>query len=203
MSATALARITFAATVAIALAGCTAAPGDSPSPAASASPHPPTFAGDPAAFAITSDDISADGVLSNSILGQSSVTCSGDGESLHIAWSEPPAGTESIAVLFENLTIPVVYWARIDIEPAQGEIEHGRYGSSSGRELTNHVGVRYPVAPCPSDEAAETYRITVWALDTTLGSGPRTYVDLQDGVVGHDLASAALEAEAIGTRQSQ
>lgn len=205
MSTITKAQLVIAASISMVLAACATEPIDpaanSASPGLSASAVAPSFAGDPAEFTITSDDISADGKLSESIQGQAAITCSGPGESLHVSWNEPPAGTKSIALTFENLTVPFVYWARIDIDPAQGEILHDRYGASSGRELTNDIGFAYPIPPCPSDESPETYRLTVWALDTELGSGLRTYVDLHEALVGHELASATLDGEAIGTRQ--
>ena len=170
----------------------------SPAPAEAASASPATLNGDPAAFAVTSDDIDATGEFSNSVLGTSSPSCAGDSESLHLAWTEPPAGTQSIALLFENTYVDFVYWARADLEPAETVIEHDHYGAVSGRELTNDLALKYPASPCPEAGVTETYIITVWALDTVLGEDVGTYVDLREAVVGHELATATIEAHATG-----
>ena len=182
------------------VAGCASTTeGESTATTPAASASAPSFAGDPSDFTVTSDDIAADGELSNSAIGQSSPSCNGEGRSLHVAWSEPPAGTVSVVLTFANVTHDSsVYWARADIDPAQGEIPHGRYGASTGTELVNAFSFRYPVPPCPDDTELDEYLLTVWALDTEIGDDARTYLDIEEAIAGHVLATATLEAHARG-----
>jgi phosphatidylethanolamine-binding protein (PEBP) family uncharacterized protein len=187
-------KLSLAATATLALActlaACSSANGPYASPSPSPSPAGP--------FEISSADIGPDGIIVSSVQGQGGPMCDGAGESIAVEWTTPPSGTRSMAVTFESMSVPAVYWSRADIDPAERAIEHGHYGASSGRELTNFFGVVYPMPPCPDNVVGEEFRLTVWALDTVLGDDVRTYLDLLEATEGHTLAVAHLDGTLVG-----
>jgi len=126
-------------------------------------------------------------------------TCSGDRISPALAWTEPPAGTKSFALIMDDPDAGgYVHWVIYNI-PAENrglpekmksgqELDGGIYQGLSGGAVFGYVG------PCPP--ALHHYSLRLYALDVVLkkeqGAGKKL---LQDSIQGHILA----ESELIGT----
>jgi Raf kinase inhibitor-like YbhB/YbcL family protein len=110
-----------------------------------------------------------------------------------LAWSVPPEGTRSIAVIARDLDStlasllgPFVHWVVYDIPPAvrelpdavppQPQLPNGIKQGTNGFDKVGFAG------PCPPGSSAHRYEFTVFALDTTL--------DLANGATGKVLLAA-------------
>jgi Raf kinase inhibitor-like YbhB/YbcL family protein len=126
-------------------------------------------------------------------------TCKGDDISPPLEWGEPPAGTQSLVMLMNDITAPnLVHWVFWNIPPDTRSLPesvptrgHLDDGSQQG---TNHIFQVGYFGPCPMP-GPNRYRFRLYALDTML--------DLEDGAMmipvkqamkGHILA----ETELIG-----
>ena len=113
-----------------------------------------------------------------------------------LAWAGAPAGTESYAVVFENLTASEIDWAIWDIPPSTTaippivamapypmqppSIAGATQALIATPEATASQEATYGyVGPCPQG-ASQTYQFTVYAIDTaslpgvTFDSAPAT-----------------------------
>jgi Raf kinase inhibitor-like YbhB/YbcL family protein len=126
-------------------------------------------------------------------------TCSGKDISPPLEWGAPPAGTLSLVMLMDDISVGnLVHWVFFNIPPAARSLPEGvpkrghlADGSQQGRNGTFQLGY---LGPCPMP-GPNRYRFRLFALDTVL--------DLEDGVMmipvkqamrGHILA----ETELIG-----
>jgi len=88
-----------------------------------------------------------------------------------VSWSGAPARTRSYALVIDDADAPItpwVYWLVFDIGSATTYIQPNTTppGARVARNSTGQPGYD---APCP-DDAPHKYRITVYALNTVLGS---------------------------------
>lgn len=126
--------------------------------------------------------------------------CKGSGVAPEIAWSDPPSGTRSFAILMDDQDATIghlhrryfVHWLAFDLSPDRRELAEGTAGGSlkAGEQLgRNDVGTQGYAGPCPKAGSTHHYAITVYALDTRLG-----FPDTADGrqvlsaIDGHILA---------------
>ncbi|TVS08865.1 MAG: YbhB/YbcL family Raf kinase inhibitor-like protein [Gammaproteobacteria bacterium] len=103
--------------------------------------------------------------------------CSGDNQSPALAWSDPPEGTESFALLVHDPDAPIAsgwwHWVLIDIpadtraltanagDPAAGLAPEG------SRQIVTDFGVPGWGGPCPPEgREPHRYNFTLVALDT-------------------------------------
>ena len=137
-------------------------------------------------------------------------TCEGGDVSPPLAWSDPPPGTKSFALIVDDPDAPDpkaprmtwVHWVLYDLPgdvtglpegvPADETVRGGTHGTNSARKL-GYGG------PCPPS-GRHRYFHKLYALDTVLPDlAAPTKADLERAMQGHVLASAEL----IGTYQKR
>jgi len=176
-----MARARRSAAVLLALAALPAAPGS---------------AGDPAGFALRSSAFAAQGEIPKRF------TCEGEDVSPPLAWSEPPPGTRSFALIVSDPDAPDprapqttwIHWVVYELPAPARALEAGSLpaGARSGRNDWGRTGYG---GPCPP-VGRHRYVHTVYALDVPLGDlGAPTGETLERAMQGHVLA----RAELVGT----
>jgi Raf kinase inhibitor-like YbhB/YbcL family protein len=137
-------------------------------------------------------------------------TCEGRGLPLPFAWSAPPTGTKSLALILEDPDAPDpaapkviwVHWVLYDLPPAAEHLPAGMGESAlpeGTREGTSSFKTTGYGGPCPPI-GRHRYIATLYALDTVLPDLGRPTADaLQDAMQGHVLQRAVL----IGTYQKK
>jgi Raf kinase inhibitor-like YbhB/YbcL family protein len=124
-------------------------------------------------------------------------TCVGDDVSPPLAWSDPPPGTRTLALVVDDPDAPIgtfTHWLAWNIDPAAGWIAEGASGPAEGR---NDFGAGGWNGPCPPHRhGPHRYFFRLHAVDTELDVGFRAGRDeLERALEGHVLATAEL----IGT----
>ncbi|HEY3732114.1 MAG TPA: YbhB/YbcL family Raf kinase inhibitor-like protein [Steroidobacteraceae bacterium] len=130
--------------------------------------------------------------------------CNGEGSSPQLSWGDPPAGTQSFALLMDDRDAVVghlhrhyfVHWLAFDMPPERRELTEALTrealpdGSQQG---TNDTGATGYAGPCPDPGAAHHYAFTIYALDTKLGLSPTARGSaLLRAADGHILARGAV-----------
>jgi Raf kinase inhibitor-like YbhB/YbcL family protein len=135
-------------------------------------------------------------------------TCDGDDLSPPLAWSDLPAGTQSLALIVDDPDAPDprapkmtwVHWVLYNIPPAAAALKEGiRPPELPGGTLegTNDWGRTGYGGPCPP-VGRHRYFHKLYALDTVLPDlGRPTKAALEKAMKGHVLA----EAQLVGTYQ--
>jgi len=127
-------------------------------------------------------------------------TCSGAGISPQLAWSAPPAGTASFALIVTDPDAPgrtFVHWVLYGLPaaaqalpeglPAQGQLADG---SRQGRNDFGDLGYG---GPCPPRGAPHHYIFTLYALDAKLNLPVgATRAQVEADIQGHILAKGEL-----------
>lgn len=116
-------------------------------------------------------------------------TCSGDDISPPLAWTQPPAGAKSIALMVEDVDAPggtFTHWVLFNLPPdmvALGEnIAKTETLSSGARQGANDFKKTGYSGPCPPPGKPHRYYFKIYALDTQL--------DLPPNTTGKNLAAA-------------
>ena len=126
-------------------------------------------------------------------------TCDGQEVSPPLEWSEPPAGTESFALICDDPDAPMgtwVHWVLYDLPgdarglpeavPSEKELPDG---TKSGKNSWGRYGYG---GPCPPS-GVHRYFFRLYALDTKLGEEPGLKASqLVRAMKGHVLAVAEL-----------
>jgi Raf kinase inhibitor-like YbhB/YbcL family protein len=127
-------------------------------------------------------------------------TCDGDDVSPPLSWSEPPAGTQSLALICDDPDAPAgtwTHWVLFNLPatarslsegiPPDGVVEGvGAHGSNSWGRL-GYGG------PCPPGGAAHRYLFKLVALDTRLDlPAGASKEDLERSMEGHIRAEGQL-----------
>ena len=127
-------------------------------------------------------------------------TCDGDDISPALSWSEPPPGTQSLALIFDDVDAPVRTWihwvifnlpadARVLPEgvPADPSVAGlGMHGANSWKRL-GYGG------PCPPKGNPHRYTFRLYALDTVLDlDAGASRAELDSAMEGHILAEGRL-----------
>lgn len=167
------------AAVALLLAACGDTPTPRPAPGATTAPQ---MSGGPA-FALTS-----------SAFGQgqpipADYTCTGAGQSPPLQWTDPPTGTQRLALVVEDPDAPggtFIHWVLYNIpgttrtlaaaQPTTAALPDGSRQGRNGSGGTGYTG------PCPPG-GTHHYIFHLYALDTAL--------DLPDGATNEQLLKAA------------
>ena len=133
-------------------------------------------------------------------------TCDGQDISPSLEWSDPPAGTQSFALICDDPDAPVgtwIHWVLFNLPagahalpeavPADADLaDGGRHGKNSWRRL-GYGG------PCPPG-GTHRYFCKLYALDTTLDlSAGASKKQVLRAMEGHILA----QAELMGTYSRQ
>jgi Raf kinase inhibitor-like YbhB/YbcL family protein len=125
--------------------------------------------------------------------------CPGQNVSPHLAWSHPPDGTKSYAILMYDIDgqfgAGVSHWVAYNIAPNVRELAEG--DGTAGKHYTGGSGTRGNanyLGPCPPrGDGQHHYLITVIALDVepTLAAGLTRDAFLA-AVKGHQLAASSI-----------
>jgi Raf kinase inhibitor-like YbhB/YbcL family protein len=127
-------------------------------------------------------------------------TCSGEGISPQLAWSAPPAGTVSLALVVTDPDAPgrtFVHWVLYDLPAATRALPKGLPGDGQlvggGRQGRNDFGNIGYGGPCPPGDAAHHYHFTVYALNAKLGlTVGATRAQVEAAMQGHIWARGEL-----------
>ena len=132
-------------------------------------------------------------------------TCNGAGISPQLAWSAPPAGTVSFALIVTDPDAPgrtFVHWLLYDLPAETRALPEGLPGlgqlSDGSRQGRNDFGEIGYGGPCPPPGSPHHYHFTLYALDAKLNLPVgATRAQVEGAMQGHILASGEL----IGTYQ--
>jgi len=129
-------------------------------------------------------------------------TCNGAEMTPQLAWSEPPAGTASFALIVTDPDAPggtFTHWVLYDLPTVKRELPEGlpKLGQfeDGARQGGNDFGEVGYGGPCPPGKAAHHYVFTVYALDTKLNLPVgATRGQVESALKGHVLARGELIA---------
>ena len=150
-----------------------------------------------AKFQLTSSSFDADAAI------PAKYTCDGAGVSPALAWTEPPAGTQSFALVMDDPDVPkktVIHWLLYDLPATTRALPEGvptkaklPDGSRQGKNDPGKIGYS---GPCPQQGgAAHHYFFKLYALDYQTGLKPKAKgADVEKAIKGHILAQAELIA---------
>jgi Raf kinase inhibitor-like YbhB/YbcL family protein len=127
-------------------------------------------------------------------------TCQGQDVSPPIAWGEPPAGTQSLALITDDLDAPFgvfTHWVIFNIPPASRELAEAvstqpRLTSSvlQGKNGFGKIGYG---GPCPPSGGSHRYQFTIYALDSPIDlKAGASKNEVLDAMQGHILARGKL-----------
>jgi Raf kinase inhibitor-like YbhB/YbcL family protein len=149
-----------------------------------------------AKFQLGSSSFAADGLI------PAKYTCDGSDTSPALAWSEPPAGTQSFALVVDDPDAPkktVTHWLLYDLPPATRALPEGvatkpKLPDGSRQGKNDHGKIGYS-GPCPPPGAAHHYFFKLYALDYKTGLKPKAKAaDVERAIKGHILAQSELIA---------
>ncbi len=122
-------------------------------------------------------------------------TCDGPDISPPLRWSNPPANTQSLALIMDDPDAPAgvwVHWVIFNLPPDTTELPENAAlpaGSQEGQNSWQRTGYG---GPCPP-RGTHRYFFKLYALDTTLSLDSGTAKDqLLQAMEGHILAQAEL-----------
>jgi len=126
-------------------------------------------------------------------------TCDGANLSPPLAWTDPPAGTKSLALVCDDPDAPAgtwVHWVLYDLPPAARQLPAGVPATpavAGGHQGVNDFRRSGYGGPCPPRGAPHRYYFRLYALDTTLDLKPgATKAVVLRTAEGHTLAQAEL-----------
>lgn len=126
-------------------------------------------------------------------------SCDGEDISPELAWSEPPAGTQSLALIVDDPDAPVgtwVHWVVYNLPAERRGLPQGVPGGEQieggGLQGSNSWGRKDYGGPCPPS-GTHRYFFKLYALDITLDAGAGlSKEDVEKAMEGHILAQAEL-----------
>jgi Raf kinase inhibitor-like YbhB/YbcL family protein len=130
-------------------------------------------------------------------------TCDGPDVSPALAWSDPPGGTKSLAIIVDDPDAPAgtwVHWVIYDLPAETRKLPEGiekdrelKNGALQGRNDFGKIGYN---GPCPPRGSEHRYFFKLYALDSKTGlKAGATKSDLERAMSRHVLA----QAQFIGT----
>jgi hypothetical protein len=127
-------------------------------------------------------------------------TCDGADVSPALSWSEPPAGTQSLALSADDPDAPVgtwVHWVVYDMPATARTLPEGvsKAGEVPGGGKQGVTDFRRPGygGPCPPPGKPHRYYFRLYALDAKVGLKPgASRRDVDAAMKGRILASAEL-----------
>jgi Raf kinase inhibitor-like YbhB/YbcL family protein len=158
----------------------------------SSSGHPTSPTGvTPSTLTVTSKAFAANGAI------PVDYSCDGTNHSPPLAWSAPPEGTKTLAVILDDPDAPggtFTHWLAYDIAPSTlGLPEGAEVASLGGVEGTNGFGRTGYGGPCPPRREMHRYYFRVFALNAPLGVKPGANRDAVDAAMSqHVLAEGSL-----------
>jgi hypothetical protein len=127
-------------------------------------------------------------------------TCEGENVSPVLAWTEPPPGTQSFALIEDDPDAPsgsFVHWVVYDLPAAYRKLPEALPANDEmpggGRQGTNDFSRIGYSGPCPPPGKPHHYFIRLYALDAKLDLRPAaTRKELDSAMQGHILAQGEL-----------
>jgi len=149
-----------------------------------------------AAFVLESTDFRAGGAIPKP---QMASECGGLNRPPALAWTAPPKGTRSFALIVHDPDAPITggfyHWVVYDVPARARTLGGGHVVGQIGDASTGRAAY---YGPCPPPGPPHHYIFTLYALDVPHagGNAPLTGPQLDSRVRGHVLARATLEATA-------
>ncbi len=127
-------------------------------------------------------------------------TCDGQDASPALAWNEPPAGTQSLALIADDPDAPMgtwVHWVAFDVPASARGLPEGIPRTSKlpggGMQGINDFRRTGYGGPCPPPGKPHRYYFKLYALDRLLGlKAGASKRDVEAAMKGHILAQAEL-----------
>jgi Raf kinase inhibitor-like YbhB/YbcL family protein len=127
-------------------------------------------------------------------------TCEAADVSPALAWTDPPAGTQSFAIIEDDPDAPsgtFVHWLVYDLPASYRKLPEALSGNDQmaggGRQGTNDFSRTGYSGPCPPPGKPHRYFIRLYALDAKLNLRPAaTRNELDSAMQSHILAQAEL-----------
>jgi Raf kinase inhibitor-like YbhB/YbcL family protein len=127
-------------------------------------------------------------------------TCDGQDVSPTLSWADPPAGTQSLAVIVDDPDAPAgtwVHWVLYDLPPSTRGLPEGvpkdrqlADGSRQGRNDFGKIGYN---GPCPPRGSVHRYFFKLYALKSKTNLSPgASKSELERAMRDHILAQAEL-----------
>lgn len=167
-----------------------------PSPAEEPAVGSPPGKEAPMAFELTSSAFESGGAI------PTRHTCDGEDVSPPLAWSDPPDGTVSYALIVDDPDAPggtFVHWVLYDLPGHSGELPEDVGGAQrlenlgEAKQGENGFGDVGWGGPCPPRGSTHRYVFRLHALDATLGLDPGVAREEVERVMeGHVLGVAEL-----------
>lgn len=127
-------------------------------------------------------------------------TCDGDDISPPLTWADPPAGTNSFALICDDPDAPMLTWSHWVVYLIPGDQMEFKEGLPT-REVLER-GIKQGInswrrsgygGPCPPGKSIHRYFFKLYALDQVLDLAPRLGKrELEMAMKGHVLAEAQL-----------
>jgi Raf kinase inhibitor-like YbhB/YbcL family protein len=144
-------------------------------------------------FELTSPAFENEGVIPDRF------SCKGEDISPELVWGDPPEGTQSFALVFDDPGAPWVHWVVYNLAPVlrglPEAIPDGETVLDTARHGVNSWGTQDFRGPCPPAGSTHRYVFILYALDSTLNFD--TVPDkrqLGAAMEGHILAQVELAA---------
>ena len=127
-------------------------------------------------------------------------TCDGPDVSPQLKWNDPPANTQSIALIMDDPDAPVgtwVHWVLYDLPAATRELSEGvpkqEQLSSGARQGRNDFGTIGYNGPCPPPGKPHRYFFKLYSLDSKLDlKAGASKAELERTMKSHILGRAQL-----------
>lgn len=146
-------------------------------------------------FHLTSTAFEADAAI------PAKFSCTGANVSPALAWTDPPAGTQSFALIVDDpdapSATPVVHWLIYNIPATQRALQEETPkkptlpdGSKQGKNTAGKIGYG---GPCPDPGKVHHYFFKLYALDYTPDLKPKLKIaDVEAALKDHVLAKSEL-----------
>ncbi len=123
-------------------------------------------------------------------------SCRGNNISPALAWNEPPAGTQSFALIVDDPDAPSgtwVHWVLFNIPADTRSLQENLPAAGNALSVgKNSSGNTHYDGPCPPS-GTHRYFFKLYALDTTLSLSPgATKAQVLQAMQGHILAQGEL-----------
>ncbi len=127
-------------------------------------------------------------------------TCDGDDVSPALRWSEPPAGTQSLALIFDDVDAPGrtwVHWVLFNIPASTRTLPEGIADDATVTGVGVHGSNSWKAlgygGPCPPKGSPHRYTFRLYALDAMLDlAAGASRAELDEAMEGHILGQGKL-----------
>ena len=187
----------------------TAVPTPTPIPLPTATPEPtptptPTATPIPEPFALSTSAFSSGASI------PFPYTCDGPDRSPPLSWTAPPAGTQSLVIVMQDIDAPsgtLVHWVVFNLPSSVRELTENQpkvteltNSGLQGRNGLNQIGYQ---GPCPPSGPAHTYQIFLYAVDQSLplaggASATEVLVALEGNILEQSLITGTYQTSRTG-----